>query len=45
VLEGGLSGRLLWGDRLRGAGSRRLDEGTFVFLIPDDGWKYLSSGV
>ena len=22
-----------------------LDEGNVVFLIPDDGWKYLSSGV
>jgi [CysO sulfur-carrier protein]-thiocarboxylate-dependent cysteine synthase len=22
-----------------------LDEGTVVFLVPDDGWKYLSSGV
>ena len=22
-----------------------LDEGNVVFLVPDDGWKYLSSGV
>ena len=22
-----------------------MDEGNVVFLIPDDGWKYLSSGV
>jgi [CysO sulfur-carrier protein]-thiocarboxylate-dependent cysteine synthase len=25
--------------------ARELDEGNVVFLIPDDGWKYLSSGV
>jgi cysteine synthase B len=22
-----------------------IDEGNVVFLVPDDGWKYLSSGV
>jgi cysteine synthase len=25
--------------------ARELDEGNVVFLVPDDGWKYLSSGV
>jgi cysteine synthase len=25
--------------------ARELDEGNVVFLIPDDGWKYLSSGI
>ena len=29
--------------RVRIAGE--LDEGNVVFLVPDDGWKYLSSGV
>ena len=28
-------------DRIGG----ELDEGNVVFLVPDDGWKYLSSGV
>ena len=28
-------------DRIAG----ELDEGNVVFLVPDDGWKYLSSGV
>ncbi|MEA2351778.1 MAG: [CysO sulfur-carrier protein]-thiocarboxylate-dependent cysteine synthase, partial [Thermoleophilaceae bacterium] len=23
----------------------QLDEGNVVFVVPDDGWKYLSSGV
>jgi [CysO sulfur-carrier protein]-thiocarboxylate-dependent cysteine synthase len=25
--------------------ARELDEGNIVFIVPDDGWKYLSSGV
>jgi cysteine synthase len=25
--------------------ARELDEGNVVFLVPDDGWKYLSSGI
>jgi cysteine synthase B len=28
-------------DRIAG----ELEEGNVVFLVPDDGWKYLSSGV
>jgi [CysO sulfur-carrier protein]-thiocarboxylate-dependent cysteine synthase len=25
--------------------AEELDEGNVVFVVPDDGWKYLSSGV
>lgn len=25
--------------------ARELEEGNIVFVVPDDGWKYLSSGV
>ena len=31
--------------RSRSGSPRELDEGNVVFIVPDDGWKYLSSGV
>ncbi len=42
VFAGVSSGAIAYvADRIAG----ELDEGNVVFLIPDDGWKYLSSGV
>ena len=40
-VRGDLLGR---GDRRRGEGGRADGAGTIVTLLPDGGWKYLSSG-
>jgi cysteine synthase B len=39
----GVSGGAIASICVRVAGE--LDEGNVVFVVPDDGWKYLSSGV